>query len=499
MKSFSLLLSLCIAILPFLVIGQSTNLCNAPTTCPAVSAQVPLAWFNLTFSTPIANTSYGWNATDSTGCGHTGLAITGNVAGSSNGADASYIDLNNATGPSTSGKVLPGPMGPSTTAGSVAAGTAGWTYEVTANFQQQTTWAKIFSLGDGAGVSDIILGWNNGNLEIDFSVNSFNQTVTPINGYTNGGNIAVIPNPNVGLNQWYHIVVVVQQLEARPTFGMWFAYVNGNLTTSNAANNAYYNYNAFYAIPDAPRALSYLGRSSYSSDRIFSMELDTFRIYNTALNAAQVQSLYDAEMGGCPITVVANPVVVDAFPNTVSAATVVPAPYFGLNFSANPVQAGSDFSWTSVDEGDLSCNASLYHTGLLSLAGGADMSESLSIGQFVNLSAATGPNSVGSVMPIIGGVPSNANFSSGAVGWSFEFTFKPEAVETWAKMFDAGGLRTNGNCNNDFVLGWVGTSLRYMNMEICDVNGNGLSTVQFGPILASVILFDLQSIIIWRT
>lgn len=78
-----------------------------------------------------------------------------------NGASSSYIDLNTAVGPNSAGLILPTIGG----AGQYAYGQPlqGWTFETVVKFNQTATagtWPKLWFLGNGAGVDDIVMSWN---------------------------------------------------------------------------------------------------------------------------------------------------------------------------------------------------------------------------------------------------------------------------------------------------------------------------------------------------
>ncbi len=78
------------------------------------------------------------------------------------------------------------------------------------------------------------------------------------------------------------------------------------------------------------------------------------------------------------------------------------------------------------------------------------------VANFINLSTATGPNSCGLVLPLLG----TATSSSTAPGWSFEFVWKPLGEQnTWAKLADFGNGASSGyypSSNDDWTLGFDG-------------------------------------------
>ena len=165
-------------------------------------------------------------------------------------------------------------------------------------------------------------------------------------------------------------------------------------------------------------------------------------------------------------------IVFSALLASVSAQTLTP--FYALNFSSQPPAAAAGiaaYGWEQYDQSDVACGISQYHQGLIMLSGGqgyttADVPPTLppyADPQYLNLSAATGPYSVGSVLPVIFG-------NSSAGGWSIEVTFKPTLQGQYSKLIDIGSTRTNGNCNNDFYFGWTGDS-QTMSTGACDSTG----------------------------
>jgi hypothetical protein len=471
------------------ITSTSAQICNQPAACPTNPAQVPTPFFSLTFDSPVSSAvSYTYLPSSGDGCNHTGLVVLGASGGISDGTGQDYIDLNSNSTAQSAGATIPS-LGMTTDGGNLTNGTRGWTFETTFKAFSKTTWAKMFCIGNGAGPADILMGFNgafnNGNFEIDFTM----DTATGLSGpRTNSGAGNIVVTPVINLGSWYHMVVVVQQVDAAGQYANWFAYVNGVQSGATGTTQ--------FTVPDAARPGAYLGRSCYNPDALFNGTIDAFRIYNSALTADQVSSLYAQQMGNCTIPVVANPIITSLFPFIPFAnISTPPTPIWSLNFSSNPIPTAvgangtASYTWESVDLGDVPCNVSTYHQGLILLAGGPDVTENWSDPSWVNLSATTGPNSVGNaVLPILGGPTfSNGSISAGNAGLTFEVVFKPALMETWAKLFDFGSNRAtylNITCANDLVLGWVSNSLQYMNFEVCDASGNGISTGSFGPFLA---------------
>ena len=151
-------------------------------------------------------------------------------------------------------------------------------------------------------------------------------------------------------------------------------------------------------------------------------------------------------MGGCPVPVSTATPTGSVSPNLLprTAAQAV-APLFSLPFTTNPlttVSGATGYNWTQSLATTWAANQTL-HTGLLTLTGSSN--------QFINLALASGANSVGQVLPAIGG---------GDAGWSFEvMMLSTTGAGGWSKLFDLGSTRTNGsNPQNDIFLGWDGNA-----------------------------------------
>ena len=182
-----------------------------------------------------------------------------------------WIDLSKATGPNSAGVTVPMLGGVSDSAAYAAS--PGWSFEITFKAGTRTSWAKMFCMGNGANVDNILIGWDGHfttNLTISFQ--SFDQ-------YGNSQLLKVLTPTE--FDTWYHIVVTVE-----PS-GLQTSYVNGAMT--NYLIDGYY-----------PRAVtrseSYLGKSEWGADSYFNMKLDTFRVYDTSLSPAQVELLYAATL-----------------------------------------------------------------------------------------------------------------------------------------------------------------------------------------------------------
>ena len=438
------------------IMGRSSlatvpTVCSVAPTCPTTGVEsVPTAWFGLTFaSNPSTNSTpnFGWESQDAGDAlctyKHTGIVTF-------NASLTQYIDLNIASASSAmyGGGALPGSIG-GASAGTLAAGTAGWTFETTFRAHPNAGNAKLYSIGAGQPVNNIFAGPDGSAAGMTFGIYDGN-TNTGVSYSDGHSGIIEWVNPYVPY-QWYHVVFVLQQVTAlngltdsgasgstqgNVTHGAWWLYVNGQLLgyqgTGVAQNNI---------MPaQVPRQLSYLAKSSWN-DPAFSGMIDTFRVYNYALTQSQVTTLYNGEMGGCTVPFVTANAPAAVYPNLQPRTTTgAVAPFYSLNFTTNPGSAAGGYGWQQSLVSDSAANQAL-HQGLLTLSG---------TNQFVNMSAASGANSVNNVMPTIGG---------GTAGWTFEIMFlTTSGADSWPKLIDIGTTRPGSSALNDIVLGWDGNA-----------------------------------------
>lgn len=455
MRRSAFLVASLVAALAGLVSGQTSSLapvatnCTVAPTCPTTGVEsVPAPWFGLTFATAPSTASapnFGWESAEAGDAlctyRHSGIATF-------NASLAQYVDLNapNASSPLWGGAALPGYLG-GASAGTLAAGTAGWTIESTFRAHPNAGNSKLFSIGAGQPTNNVFAGPDGSGTGMTFGI---------YDGNTNGGvaysdghsGIIEWVNPFVPY-QWYHTVFVMQQVtvlngltdsgasatQGNVTHGAWWLYVNGALLSYSGGvsqNNM---------LPaQVPRQLSYLAKSSWN-DPAFSGLIDTFRIYNQALTQSQVTTLYNGEMGGCAVPI-ATTAPAAAFPNLLPRTTSgAVTPFYSLSFTTNP-GSGTGYGWVNALPTDSAANQAL-HQGLITLSSASS--------QFINMSASSGANSVGSVLPTIGG---------GTAGWSFEVMFlSMSGADSWPKLFDIGTTRLAGGPPlNDIVLGWDGSA-----------------------------------------
>ena len=273
--------------------------------------------------------------------------------------------------------------------------------------------------------------------------------------------------------------------------GRVFVYVNGVLVAqSNKLTNE-------PIVPDVPRPLAYLGRSCYASDGLMNGTIDSFRIFDRALTGGQVNALYYNSQAGCPITITATPTIADPSPNGLPAATTAPVPFFSVEAATDPrpavglTERTALYGWKQEDQGDVLCGVSQYHQGLIEFNGGqgtdnlGDKSTAHFTANFINLSASTGPNSIGTTLGMFGGAGSGS-LADGSAGWSVEVTFRPGLQATWGKLVDLAGTRVggaNGPPVGDIVFGWS-SSTEVQSFQLYDGASNTYGNTDLAPVQA---------------
>ena len=397
----------------------------------SVSAQTP--FFSLTFTTDpraAANLSdtaagYGWEQYDQSdvACGisqyHQGLI---SLAGGPPDTPATvpptvdtygapqYLNLSASSGPYTVGTVLPVIFGPST-GGS-------WSVEVTFKPGIQEQWGKIIDIGSTR---------TNSNCNNDFYLGWQQDSQTMATGMCDSTGASNGNNDFAGTwvaGQWYHTVIVVQQLGDGATLGNgqgnWTLYRNG-VQQAVLSNTSY---------PlAAERQNAMIGNSNWG-DFLWSGLIDTFNVYDVALSADEVATLSSVALGGTSPTLACT---------TPSIAITVPASavYYSNTFSSDPITAlslsSATYEWVPSDPTDTG-ELLVLHQGLLLLNG------SNPVGGFANMTATSGVSAVASYpLGPVGGL-GTGSISDGTLGWSFEVLYKPFAIDNFAKVYDI----TNG-------------------------------------------------------
>ena len=394
------------------------------------------------------------------------------------GNSNNYIDLGTAYGPNSYGQVLPTNLF-GATSGSGA--TAGWTFEIVVKFNATTTWAKIVNWGTGQYVDDFTLTYN-GNDAGWICFENYNSGSATVNVHS----LVYIFKPTPGL--WYHIMVVMQQAGTAGQAN-YFIYVNGvqmdhatKLVTGAALTPI-----QGAAMPlSVWRQESYLGKSDWN-DAYFMGSIDSIRMYDYALTAAQATALANVYgLSSIPNWPYQTTQTNANIPSTSTEATKVAAvlagqtpPIFNAMFPTDPQSvigsATRAYGWMQQDTND-SPAVQASHQGLIQVT-------SANPSSYVDLSLASGPNSVGLALPIFGGAGSG---TGAAQGVSFEIVFKPTAVMSWMKFFDLG----NGGGADSLSVGWWDTngdvygSMELAALQNCPTNQPGVinSTAEFGLI-----------------
>ena len=407
-------------------------------------------FFSLTFTTnPTSLTgsfpAYNWENSDPTDSAAVANYHQGVVQLS--GASTSYVDLNTNNSANSAGYVLPTFGGP----GFYPYGNAaqGWSFECVFKFPNPPassgTWPKVFFLGNGAGVDDVVMTWDGNNYgRLGFQMYSNAQTF-PVYNYAMKDFMS-----NPAANQWYHVVVVVQAVNPSAGSGNWWIYVNGQQLnyTSGIVSGSFYNYVQGALSPQSvPRTQSYLGKSDFG-DPNAAVTIDAFRVWDYALTGQFVQQL--AAAYNLNIAAPANTTAQYAdSTGEVAAATAAVAPgkaaIFSATFPSNPAQyvgGTTAYQWAAAEPLDSPSVASL-HQGVVMLYGATN--------QYIDLSTTSGPQSCGLLLPVFGG-PGSGTFGT-TQGLTFELVVKFYVTELWAKLFNFGtgggvdtmGITWNGN------------------------------------------------------
>ena len=367
-----------------------------------------------------------WAASDPTDTSanaalHQGVAIL-------NGNATSYIDLTTASGPQTGGAVLP------SFGGAGFSGT-GWSIELV---------MKVPAVTQNLGSTLLLLQDANG----DYLTLSWDNTYYDENE-VDAGNRMVARNVNAGVpqnatqgyleffspvpNTWYHVVWTMAPSGSNGS-AVWSIYINGQLLNwANAlvpSSTLTPIQGANYPVASA-RNLMNLGKDSYTNN--FIVTVDALRVYDYLLTSTQVGQLAGAYGLNIPTTTPTSyPYSTNAETSSLNALVTrapVFAAVFAQNPTANPAIPFTNYQWAASDPTDSAQMATL-HPGVVILNGSAS--------SYINLQLASGPQSCGLVLPIIGGTGSG---SGSSLGLSFEVAFKyplATGLEQSGKIWDLG-------------------------------------------------------------
>ena len=137
-----------------------------------------------------------------------------------------------------------------------------WVY-----FDGLNNWSRIFDIGNGAGVNNILLANRGGTNTLSFQVvNGSTQALELTNGITIG--------------EWHHIAVTITDAN------IGSIYIDGNLETTGALQ-----------LPEnLLRKRAYIGKSNWNSDGYFDGKLDDFQIWTKALDQATIEAWMNKEV-----------------------------------------------------------------------------------------------------------------------------------------------------------------------------------------------------------
>jgi hypothetical protein len=301
---------------------------------------------------------------------------------------AQYANLTATNGATSLGNPLPIIGG----AGSGVGNFVGWTFELMVKANTRATWSKAVDLGVGTnGDDDIIFGFRDNSGEFAFEV--LNSAVR-VGTSPKSTRTVLIPNLTTG--KWYHIVVVVTPLDTAAATAIWTPYVDGE--SLDAVNGTW------------PRAVgrtnANLAKSNWA-DQYFNGSIDTFRVYDYALNENHVLCLYRSSRSVTPI----------ALPDSLYH----PGPMNSYSFQANydtGVRGIASYTWVPTLDG---------RSGVATFDGTT---------QHVNLMGF--PDSRGSTMPIV----------FGGTDLTFEGWVRYSTNRSYSRVFDI----SNGQSTQNIVL-----------------------------------------------
>jgi len=377
-----------------------------------------------------------------------------------------FVNLSATTGENFIGQTFP-TFGGITTGQGVADSTAGFSVEVSFKASFQNPAAKLFSIGNADAEpcvpGDFWGGWRQSSYSMELMFCEAN-TATPPRGEARPIVVRGVP---LRVRTWYHMVVsIVGQSNGAAT---WKVYLNGQLVAVSQ--------NLFFPSAGARKNVL-LGRSLFlgTTDTYFSGVVDHFNIYNRALTGPQVAALASAS-GFQTCTQGSN------------NQYLPPTPFYRIGFDNNPTPAGvtPSYTWMEVDTNDTAIDQQ-NHRGIVLLGPGAG---GRNVGQFINLTATSGPNSVvGQPLGWFGG-EGRGPYLESRKGWTFSAVFKILRTPTttivtegsnntivrngqdWAKVYDIGdGNKGNRDqCENDVIFGFDGGN-NWMKFQACNPVNN---------------------------
>ena len=262
---------------------------------------------------------------------------------------------------------------------------------------------------------------------------------------------------------WRHIVCQIVPLGATSTQGNMTCYINGvqqttsttvyktsNLPSATVRNQAF-----FGQIQLAPGGT--LTQPSVTPH--FNGYLDLLAFYNNSLTLEQIQA----------------------------HSLLIRPPIFEVYFGTNPALINgisgttTSYSWLSVDTNDAQ-NVQSFHNGLLTFSGTNN--------QYADLTKNTGANSIGTILPNIGGPGSGIGGNDGLIaGMSIDLVVKVSSGAVASRIFSTG----NGAGNNEVYIAYDPSGT--ISFTANNAAGTGTSTMTIGGVSTGVwyhVAFTLQ-------
>lgn len=149
----------------------------------------------------------------------------------------------------------------------------GWSFEVTFKAFTFELWAKLFDIGNGPSLDEILAGYTERSM-LQFAC-------------IDQGLISSINAGNITLSHWAHMVAVLQVLpHSQPLQSQYMIYINGVLMATGTGSHPALMH----------RHSANLGHSNWAADPSIQVEYDTFNIYDVAVDDRQVTAMYEAAM-----------------------------------------------------------------------------------------------------------------------------------------------------------------------------------------------------------
>ena len=358
-------------------------------------------------------------------------------------ATNNFVDLTTPTGGNSVGLVMGVFGGPGGSTGAAM----GWTVEMVVKPLATTPYTQLLTIGNGGYLDVLFVGWNAvGQLYVEQTSN-VNVNLPGVIGQTD-----LTINASIPLGQWMHLALVLQPTNMAVYAGSMSVYLNGQLVLSSSDPTL-----VNYPVP-VYRDQTYIAASDYNNPNAVAT-YDAVRVYDQALTQTQVQAMaqqYGLYAGGSSGQSDEGSRVLAAL------GSGAKAPILNAYFPSDPtslVQATAlNYTWLQSDPAD-NASVAAYHQGLVSLSGGPNA--------YIDLNTAYGGNSVGLVLPPIGGPGSGSGASQ---GWTVELVVKLTGSSGgWSKLVDFGdgpfpSVDGSYPTLNDLTITWDGN----------DNNENGL-------------------------